>query len=205
MDNDTEEKQFHDAMLRFGKMITKGSILVEGTIASVDETAFTCTVNVSVNNFDGTSTDVNYQNVPLKVLVGSQASLIEIPSIGSDCTLCFRDNNIQRPQLSQVNQSDKILIKIGNPTDGYQTLQIDVNGFIFNGGSLNGMVKIDANVTKLSNIEKDLNNLKTIFSTTWVPVPNDGGAALKTAAATWAGQTFTPTVRADLENTLIKQ
>jgi hypothetical protein len=40
--------------------------------------------------------------------------------------------------------------------------------------------------TELDTLKTDINNLKTIFST-WVVVPKDGGAALKTAAAAWYG------------------
>lgn len=35
---------------------------------------------------------------------------------------------------------------------------------------------------------QDINAIKTVFASGWVVAPNDGGAALKAAAATWAGQ-----------------
>jgi phage baseplate assembly protein V len=41
-------------------------------------------------------------------------------------------------------------------------------------------------LTELQKLETDINDLKTVFSG-WVTVPNDGGAALKTAAAAWYG------------------
>jgi hypothetical protein len=72
------------------------------------------------------------------------------------------------------------------------------------GNTNGGVVKVSDLVTKLNNLENDLNSLKTIFSTSWVPVPNDGGAALKTAAATWAGQSFTPTTAANIQSTTVK-
>lgn len=40
--------------------------------------------------------------------------------------------------------------------------------------------------TELDKLKDDINSLKTVFSG-WVTVPQDGGAALKTAAATWYG------------------
>jgi hypothetical protein len=67
-----------------------------------------------------------------------------------------------------------------------------------------GIVKVSDLVAKLNTIENDLNNLKTIFSTAWVVVPSDGGAALKAAAATWAGQTITPTIDDDIQSTTVK-
>lgn len=76
---------------------------------------------------------------------------------------------------------------------------------IFNGGDLNGLVIIDDLTDRLNIIEKDINNLKKVLGSTWVPVAQDGGAALKTAAASWASATLTGTKRSDYENKKIKQ
>lgn len=46
-------------------------------------------------------------------------------------------------------------------------------------------------LTELNKLATDLNTLKTVFSSGWAVSPGDGGAALKTAAGTWAGQTLT--------------
>jgi hypothetical protein len=43
---------------------------------------------------------------------------------------------------------------------------------------------------ELTTLKTAINDLKTVFAT-WVVAPQDGGAALKLAAATWYG---TPTV-----------
>lgn len=40
-----------------------------------------------------------------------------------------------------------------------------------------------------STLQSDLNTIKAVFSA-WTPVAQDGGAALKAAAATWAGNTI---------------
>ncbi len=45
-------------------------------------------------------------------------------------------------------------------------------------------------LTELNKLASDVNSLKTVFSA-WIPVPNDGGAALKTAATTWFGSPVT--------------
>ena len=58
---------------------------------------------------------------------------------------------------------------------------------------------------RLNIIEKDINKLKKVFSSSWTPVPQDGGAALKGAAASWAGATLTETQRSDYENEKVKQ
>jgi hypothetical protein len=72
------------------------------------------------------------------------------------------------------------------------------------GGQMGGLVKVEELVKKLNAVEKDLNNLKQVFKG-WVPVSQDGGAALKTAAATWATRQLTETQKSDIENEKVKQ
>lgn len=73
---------------------------------------------------------------------------------------------------------------------------------VINGGDNNGLVKIDKLTEKLNAIEQDINMLKGIFSG-WVPVSQDGGAALKAAAATWASGQLQMTQISDYEDTKI--
>ena len=162
---DNEEKQIIDGFIKWAKNITRGSILFEGNRKSVDETNFTCVITVTGNSV---STDI--LNVPLKVLIGSQASVIEIPTVGSDCTVCYRDNNIQRPQLVNVDKSDKLLIKIGNNPDGYQTLQVTKDGFVFNGGNNGGLVLLQKAVDNLNSIKTFCDTLNTAIGTGFTAV-----------------------------------
>ena len=94
----------------------------------------------------------------------------------------------------------KMLVTVGS-----STVEIKNGEITLNDGSLGGLVKVEELVTRLNNLEDDINNLKTVFSTGWVVVPSDGGSALKLAAATWAAQQLTDTQRGDIENTNIKQ
>ena len=192
-----EETKISEALVRFGRMFSKGSILFEGTITAIDEVKFTCTVQIS-NKENGGDINTLFYDVPLKVLKGSQASLIEIPAINSACTICFKNNNIQRPQIFQIDTCDKILIKIDD-----QTLTIDANGFVFNQGNNGGLVIVQSNVDRLNLIETDLNNLKNLMFA-WIPVPSDGGLALKTAATPWINSKLTKTTKANLEDTKVK-
>lgn len=81
---------------------------------------------------------------------------------------------------------------------------INKEDIIFNGGDLGGLVRIEDLTQRLNLIENDINKLKTAMSG-WTPAPQDGGAALKSAAASWFGAQLTPTKRGDYENTKIKQ
>lgn len=83
-------------------------------------------------------------------------------------------------------------------------LYSEIDQIIYFGGDLGGLVKVIDLTTKLNNLENDINNLKDAFNA-WTPVADDGGAALKAASATWAGESITPTEQSDIENTNILQ
>jgi hypothetical protein len=161
-----------------------------GTVKDIGTDKRTCTVEreeqptlfkVRLNSIIDNYTD----NVTVFPKIGSYVLCV---AIGSDVTDCY---------LLATSEVEEIAMKIGN-----QTLKAYKDGFVFNGGDL-GMVFSDKLTEKLNNLEKDLNNLKTVFST-WVVSPQDGGAALKTAVATWAGQTLNETQKAQIEDTNIK-
>ena len=88
--------------------------------------------------------------------------------------------------------------------DGFMLLDCaEYDKIVINGGGNGGLINIESLVDKINAIEKNINDLKNIFSTGWVPVTQDGGAALKTAAATWASQSITQTQTADIEDTTV--
>lgn len=91
-----------------------------------------------------------------------------------------------------ISQNEKIKIEITE-----DSIQFD--------GGENGGVPIAENVAeKIKRIEEDVNNLKDLI-TSWTPVPNDGGAALKAVLANWFAQKLLPvTSSADLENDKVK-
>lgn len=83
-------------------------------------------------------------------------------------------------------------------------LQVDrIETIVINGGNLGGLINIEQLTSNLNAIEDDINNLKTAMSG-WVPSPMDGGAALKTAITTWAGQPLTKSERGDYEDETVK-
>lgn len=176
------------------------AICVDGVIKTVHEADFTCTVTVG---------DIDFYAVPMKVLISAtQPSVVEVPTVGTKCTLLFKDKSMDRPTMLYVQSSDKLLIKIGSSTVDIQNDLIK-----FNGGSLNGLVKIDDLVTKLNNLESRANGIVTSFTTLSAAMTALGavpvlGTALGTAittATTPVITPLTPTVRANIENTKIKQ
>lgn len=85
----------------------------------------------------------------------------------------------------------------------FVSMTSEVDEVWLRGTANGGVVKVSQLVTKLNNIENDLNTLKAAF-TAWVVVPADGGAALKTAATGWAGSVLAPTTNTDIQSTTVK-
>ncbi|MDD2984679.1 MAG: hypothetical protein PHQ74_14970 [Crocinitomicaceae bacterium] len=72
-----------------------------------------------------------------------------------------------------------------------------------NGDNQGGLV-IAQKVSESDNsIIQEINQLKQLI-TSWTPVVNDGGAALKAALSSWVTGTIEPTSSADFENTKVK-
>jgi hypothetical protein len=97
----------------------------------------------------------------------------------------------------------QVMISPQDEVTYFVSMVSEVDEVWLRGNTNGGIVKVTDLVTKLNNIENDLNTLKTAF-TGWVVVPSDGGAALKVITATWAGQTITQTTVNDLESDTVK-
>lgn len=80
----------------------------------------------------------------------------------------------------------------------------EVERIELNGGKAGGLALTPALVGRLNAMEKDINNLKRLFSS-WVPATGDGGSALKGALAKWMSSAITETTREDVENEKITQ
>ncbi|KKN55741.1 hypothetical protein LCGC14_0579510 [marine sediment metagenome] len=63
------------------------------------------------------------------------------------------------------------------------------DGIIEIGGDVDNMVRFSELKTAFNEMQSDVNTLKTAISG-WTPIPNDGGAALKVALATWFAATL---------------
>lgn len=152
----------------------------------------------------------------------------KVESVGDEtCSVKIADRlviNDVRLNASADGNADNILIK---PKVGSMVMMADLSGgelrslvvisfsaldtmtvmfdgeVVINGGENEGLVKVKELTEKLNAIENDINNLKSIFSS-WVPVVYDGGASLRTAAASWAAQTLATTSQKDIENDMIK-
>ena len=150
-----------------------------GKVSNVDEAKRICDV-------DPIGDEAKRFAVRLQSAISKKVGIVLIPKDGSDVIISFM--NKTQAFVSLTSDLDKILI--------------DTTLVQFNGGDNKGLVNVVDLTTQLNTIEKDINTLKTALST-WIVVPNDGGAALKSLTATFAGAALTPTVQADIEDTKV--
>ncbi len=129
-------------------------------------------------------------DVRLRAVVNNENSKILVtPKVGSNVTVA--DMNGDKCGMAVIGYSE------------VDRIEIDcADKIVINGSDNKGLVKIDKLTEKLNAIEQDINMLKGIFSG-WVPVTQDGGAALKAAAATWASGQLQMTQISDYEDTKI--
>ena len=82
---------------------------------------------------------------------------------------------------------------------------IDDTGIYFNGGLLGGLVKLAEMTSRFNDLESLHNTLQSNFSS-WTPVPNDGGAALKTILSSgYVVESVPDSQGSDFENEKVKQ
>jgi hypothetical protein len=165
--------------------LVRNYVICEGTVKGRDEQAIT--VDVALDD-----TDAVFFGVPLKVLTDDAAPAdLELPIIGADVLLGFRDGNLQRPQVLVIHQAD--------------IRKMNYTLFEFNGGTLGGLVK--AKELKLqSNKDKDI--LQAIIDVATGPTitePGNGAPSALQIALAQALAGKTPGTWDNLENPLITQ
>lgn len=157
-------------------------------VTSVDESERTC----DVEPLNG---DAEIFGVRLQSDIDGTNGFVMIPAVDSNVIVTFLNNTTGFVSLCSSVEKIHVVSNI--------EMTVDCDAITFNGGSNDGLIKINDLVSKINAVENDINTLKSIFSA-WVPAPTDGGAVLKTASTTWSSQTITPTQKTDIENDKIK-
>ena len=159
------------------------------SVNTVDEKARTC----DCRTIEGKGI-IDIPNVQLMADVDD--GLLMLPTVGSTVIVMYSKRS--RPFVVMYSQVDKILM-----ISGSSVISVKDGAIQFNDGSYGGLIQIKQLISKINTLENDLNTIKKAVST-WTPVPNDGGAALKAASATWAATTLIKTQQSDIENTTIQ-
>lgn len=111
------------------------------------------------------------------------------PKVGSVCL------------LGVIEGKDSYTFMIN--AEDVEEVEIKTEHLIINDGAHKGIVKVSNLVDELNAIQRDLNSLKTSIKS-WIPVPKDGGASLKSLISSWFGMNVKETKVEDLENDKIK-
>ena len=123
---------------------------------------------------------------------GGRYELIKAKAYSSIDLLCDGGNSRVRVQGDSVFlQRNGLIASVNNET-------IELNG-----SGNGGVVKVAALVDKLNNLEQTINQFMALLQA-WVPVPGDGGAALKAILGSWMLAGLTPTVAPDLASEVVK-
>lgn len=155
-----------------------------GKVVEVDKEKVSCKVELVSN------AEIVLEGVRLRAVDDEQdKGLVLFPKVGS-AVLVGKIENMTAYYIAMFSELESV--------------SLITDSFVINEGKLGGMVKLKEAVKKYNELEKEINDLKRVFQS-WTPVPNDGGAALKSAVLNWAGQSITLTKEADLENEKVKQ
>jgi hypothetical protein len=97
-------------------------------------------------------------------------------------------------------------IEIGKLAGGNSriTLNLSNGEIVFNDNRLGSYITdINKLVERMNIIEQDINQIKDFFAQ-WVPIPFDGGAALKAISSPWHSNPLVETTVPDIKDNLIK-
>jgi hypothetical protein len=138
------------------------------TVESVDTAKYTCSVKI-------TGSDGLLENVRLKAENGKTYGVVSIPEKGSFVIVSVLGAEAGA-FVSLCSKVEKVEVKIEN-----QTLEITQNGFVFNGGQFDGLVKIKELEQNLENIKTYLDSLNAAIAMGLSGTVGDAGAAAATA------------------------
>lgn len=161
------------------------------TVAAVDEA--TATVDV----VDAYETE--FYNVRLKASINEETQrIILVPEQDSTILVGLIGNSENALYMVKPSKVAKLIADMAGTT-----LEMTAEGIKIDGGE-NGPVFVSQSlIDDLNDVKQDINDLKNVFSS-WTTAGGDGGAALKTAAATWYGSSLDDTQLGDVTNEKLK-
>lgn len=154
-----------------------------GKIVSVDTSKLTCEVDLQ--------TMPNVFDVRLTAAINSvEKGLIIIPKVDSIVLIARIENKIESSFVIGYTEIDTIKIL---PETGIELFGDGNGGLVISG-------KVSQQINALKN---EINSLKSAFST-WIPVPQDGGASLKALITPFASAQMSQSAATDFENKKVK-
>ncbi len=183
------ETQLQDGLKRLARDL-QHDYLTLATIKEVNGDERTC---IAIDELGIELYDVRLQSETL------ESGIIRYPTEGASALLAHIGNNVYYILLCSSFEKIEILKGEFSVIVNEEGLQVKASAIKFNDGENGGLINIADLVSKMNSLEQDLNSLKQAFSS-WTPVPQDGGAALKLASASWAGQILEETTVEGIED-----
>ena len=178
--------------------MSKVAELIKEIAGTPEESIHVCKV-ISVEgatcNVEPLSGTAELHGVRLNCVTANSAGIIITPKLNSE-VIVHQISKVDS-YVAQYSEIEKIDIEIGA-----FKLSFNANEMVFNEGTV-GLAKSDILVSKYNALEQDVNALKQLFST-WAPVLQDGGTALKTILTSWMAQPIAPTTISEIADTKIK-
>lgn len=167
--------------------------IYSGKVSSVSEENATCDVDID--------NDLTVFDVRLRSVVTDNKGVWVLPKVNSFVHIGQVDGGTDFILLGH-SEVDKAFVVIGD-----NTIEINGDEITINNGANEGVPKVIPLTGKINAIEDKINAMLSLFNA-WVPVPNDGGAALKTAFTALYPTTLAPitpiTEVNDLKNDKLK-
>ncbi len=155
--------------------------------------------NLCKPNNDGYSKVCTVESVDLDKLTCYCVPINEDADITEVRLMANVDNGfLLIPEVDSI-----VVISFLSDSSAYVSLVSKVSEIQLNGTNFDGLVKINDLVDKLNNLENKVNTIITTYNA-HTHVASTLGSPTTTPAAPVTG-TLTPTVKADLENTTVKQ
>lgn len=138
-------------------------------------------VDTSAKTCDCTPIDGSADLLGVRLMAKNQTGLFLIPKVNSD-----------------------VVVTMINRNTGYVALFSELTEIQLNGKNYDGLVMINDLVTKLNNLENKLNTFMTLYNTHVHTGVTSGTSSTAVTPSIISG-TLTPTIKADLENSTVKQ
>lgn len=166
------------------------SFILQATVQSVDVAKRTCNVKTVTG-----SSEIQIADVLL--MTGVEDGFLLVPAVDSNVIICF--SKYHEPYVALFSKIDRLYSVVGN-----STMDITTDVTKFNDGSFGGMVKVEALVQKINNIENLLNELITKFNAHTHILTLSAGTGTAAPTVTSESGTIEPvTSKSDLENTKV--
>ncbi|MCP4122650.1 MAG: hypothetical protein GY751_12930 [Bacteroidetes bacterium] len=164
----TKEEEFIKALKSNVKEGNKFPSIIQAVVVEAGDTF--CKVKLTDN-------DLELEEVMYSATEENENGFILIPKENTNVLIGTIGGGENSLYIVAMDEVQKVKLEIESTT-----LTIDMDGTVFNAGNNGGLVISEKVTDEINALKQEINSLKQAI-TTWIPVPQDGGAAFKAAAS----------------------